>query len=212
MLFGLTQVCLPCRDLALSLRFYSDLLGFPLLRRSDLQADLDANGGGIRLCQTDSNIGPSLRLRLHTTEPAEAVRELIAQGASRGAATRRSAELEWIGEIVDPDGHRLELWCALSEDELDFVPDLPTSLEWTSSATALLQALLAGVPESFRAPARENTVRTAEYLAGSSLRVGRREAIRGFVRATPRLRRDQLKPALRQQAIDPADYRRDFDS
>lgn len=212
MLFGLTQVCLPCRDLDRSLSFYSDSLGFSLVARSEGQIDLDANGSGIRLLLAAGDIGAAVRVRLHTSKPDQSWQILIERGVTAGAAPHRSPAGELVAEIFDPDGHCLELWRALSEDELEYVPALPTSLEWTDEAVELLQKLLASVPASFRGPARGNTVATAEYLAGSSLRVGRQAAVRGFIRATPRLRRENLKPALREQGIDPEVFSSDFDS
>lgn len=210
MLCGLTHVVVPVSDLEAATAFYTKGLGMARVEAEDGGSewiDLEAAGVTVRLRVEATGWHVELRLQTQTVEEGlEALRAL--GGRLQAAACRQGRLLE--GQIEDPDGNRLCLWRRLGEDELGEEIPLPVTREWRPEAYELLRSLLAHVPQEFRDLARRNCVLEAEWLAVDLDWVEREQAARAYIRATPRLLRDKLKPALRQHGFDPEAMDEDF--
>lgn len=209
MFCGLSHLLLPVSDLAAARRFYAGAVGWAPLQEGEGSLDLDASGATLRLVVSDGPIAPAT-LRLEIAAVEEGAEVLRAAGATlrRPAAPNLADELE--AELEDPFGHRLVLWRRLREDELGRVPELPVTRPWEPAAEALLQSLLARVPASFRDLARTGAVAEAEYLCPLPGAVEPIHAARAYIRATPRFRRDYLKPALVDHGLEPEAFEEDF--
>lgn len=208
--FGLSHIALPVRDLEVAARLYRDALGFAERGRCDEWLELDA-GGTVALRLVGSarpDARASLRIQSPTIEATRAA--LIAAGCTAVGELARTPDQELTATVRDPDGHLLELWRPLSEDEYDVAPPLPTELTWTPDAEALLQALLKRVPALFRGLARRRVVRVAEELAERTKLVTREEVIRGYILASPRVTRERNRQPLIDLGIDVERYAADW--
>ena len=221
MLLGISHLCLPVRDSQRARAFWIDAVGLSPQAPGTEDApylDLDANGTILRLEQTTAKIRP-LRLRLQTSRIEQAIDQLTRAGGTLIHPPRANPALELSAEIADPDGHRLELWRRLSEDELTTTPEIPTEIAWDSTAADLLQSLLRRVPSLFRDLARRGAASEAEYLARQDkeerdcddAQVNVEHAIRAYIRSTPRLMRERARGPLLDHGIDPELYTEDFD-
>jgi hypothetical protein len=165
----------------------------------------------IRLMQVPA-IESKLSVRLSVPDVQAAYQALLAGGAASRYEPMRTPELEEIACVSDPDGHAIELWRALTEDEWGFVPELPKQGEWVPDAEQLLQRLLAHVPALFRMLARRKTTRVIDQLAREAQSPVTRElVIKGYITASAKITRYRLVEPLRSEGINPDDYREDFD-
>ena len=104
------------------------------------------------------------------------------------------------------------LWRALTEDEWDFVPELPKQGEWMPDAEDLLKRLLAHVPALFRMLARRKTTRVIEQMADEARSPVTQElVIKGYITASAKVTRYRLVEPLRAEGINPDDYQAEFD-
>lgn len=208
---GIRDIDLPVRDIDRSLRLYRDVLGFPLVSVAGGVATLDAASVQLRLFQTRS---PEHRaaIRVQSPEVDEALAALIAAGAVSLYAAMRTPEQELMGAVRDADGHTIYVFRPLTEDEYDFVPELPKELSWDDEAEQLMHALLKKVPALFRALARHRVTKEAESLAARTRRVTREEVIRGFILASPRVTRGRNKKPMIELGIDVDRYRADWEA
>ncbi len=213
MIFGISHVEVPVRDLRRAEVLYRSELGFVEQRRGDGFLDLDGGTTSVRLVETAEVAYPA-RIRLQVGNVAESLAV-----ASRGGATllyepMRTSELEEIGVARDPDGNVLIFWRALSEDEYGFVPPLPTERRWDAEAEALLGRLLSHVPALFRMLARRRVTKVAEELTEEARGrvVGREQVIRAFILASARVTRERARVPLLLNGIDPDRYRADFEA
>ena len=205
---GLPQILLPVRDLVAATRLYHLGAGFPI-KRSDLaHVDLDAGGIDLRLVAAAPPV-PPVTLRIQTARLDPSVRRFVEHGAESTGRGRLHSAGEAQVELLDPDGHHLVLWRRLRESELEAPIPLPITVPWDEGAQNLLGSLLGTVPEAFRDVARQGSVAEAELLAGH-LPVESLHAVRGFIRATPRLMRGRLHRPLIEHGIEPQDFQRDF--
>lgn len=205
---GLTHLELPVSRLSRSRPLYEHGAGFQPVAETADGVDLEAGGIVLRLCRRPVPF-PTVVLRLQTNDPAAAASTLVGRGAIPIQPAEKVADRELRATVEDPDGHRLILWRRLRESELDHPVDLPTVLFWHAPAGAVLNSLLSRVPELWRDLAREGSVAEAEHLsAGGPVR--RAHAIRGFIRSSPRLYRDNLRGTLLDHGICPEDYTDDF--
>lgn len=208
MLCGVSHIVVPVPDLGLGLAFYRDALGFALLDEEDGCADLDGCGVTLRLLEAETPL--PLALRLQTTQVSRWVSRLLESGATLLRPPADARDGERVAELRDPFGHRLILWRRLAESELESPPELPTTRPWREEAERVLKALLARVPEHFRAMARSGAVAEAELLCPAEDEVAIEHAVRAYIRATPRLMRVRLHRALAECGFDPAHYAEDF--
>lgn len=210
MLCGLTHFIVPVADLDAALEIYSEGLGFAVVAQTPERVDLDASPLVFCLIRGSSPVN-GLALRVQTLAVDEVARRLIGAGCTlQQGPIDCLARRERFAELADADGHRIELWRRLREDELPAPPPLPISRPWLAAAETLAQSLLAGVPEPLRDVARRGTVAEAELLCPEDDDVSEETYVRAFIRATPRLLRDELREPLRLHGFDPSAYEADF--
>jgi catechol 2,3-dioxygenase-like lactoylglutathione lyase family enzyme len=209
--FGLSHVDVPVTDLGRAEALYHGATGFPIKTRGPGWIEVDASGVLLRLLQTRSP-EHTVALRLQSAAVAEAVDSLVSAGATLLYRASRTPEQELLGAVRDPDGNILYVWRPLTEDEYDFVPDLPKQLSWAPDAEDLLKSLLKSVPALFRGLARHRIVAVAEELAESRRLVTREEVIRGFILASPRVTRSRNRQPLIDHGIDVERYKSDWDA
>ncbi len=211
MFYGVSHIVVPVTDLERSARIWRDVIGFVESRRGEEYVDMDSGNVAIRLMtvpSVESNI--SVRLNVHDVEAT--YQQLLAAGTSSRYAPMHTPDLEDMACVTDPDGHSIVLWRALTEDEWDFVPDLPKQGEWYPDAEALLKRLLAHVPALFRMLARRKVTRVVEELAKEdNSAVNREHVIRGYIMSSAKVTRSRLIEPLRAEGINPDDYQKEFD-
>lgn len=209
MFYGISHVDLAVRDLARSRRFYSEGLGFALLREGPGFCDLEANSLHLRLVES-RGVEYRCAIRLQVPDVAAAWARLVELGARPLYEPARTEQLELVGSAADPDGHCLTVWRNMSEDEYGFLPALPTEQGWLPEAEQLLKSLLTRVPSLFRGLARRKVVREAEELA-TGRDVGRDDVIRAYIRSNAKITRGRVRAPLIDHGVDLDQYRADFD-
>ncbi|WP_140634893.1 DUF2621 family protein [Methylibium rhizosphaerae] len=211
--FGVTHVRLPVRSLSRAQALYGGLLGFEQRAQGAGWLELDAGGTvGLRLVEVERTEHNAC-LRLLVADVDAVLDALLTIG---GCAlvhdVARTPEMTLCATVCDADGNLLTVWRALTEDEYDTPPELPTVLTWQADADALLKQLLKAVPALFRSLARRKVVRVAEELAGRSRVVTREDVIRGFILASPKIARERNRKPLVDAGIDVSRYQADWDA
>lgn len=211
MFFGVSHLVVQVTDLERSTHLWRDVMGFAVSREGEGYRDIDTGNVALRLIQVPA-IESRISLHVAVRNVKETYGALLAQGASSRYATSRTPELEEMACVNDPDGHSLVLWRTLTEDEWDFVPELPKEGEWLPEAEQLLQRLLSHVPALFRMLARRKTTRIIEMMAREARSPVTRElVIKGYITSSAKITRYRLIEPLRAEGINPDDYREDFD-
>jgi len=210
MFFGLSHVDVPVTDLDRAEAFWKGVVGFREAKRGEGFVDLDGGTAALRLLQV-AKVEHPVSLRVNVGDVRSAYDALIKAGGRPLYEPMRTPSLELVASVADPDGHSVFVWRDLTEDEYDFVPELPKEGEWTKDAEALLVALIAHVPALFRALARRKVTRIVEELAGRS-QVTREHVIRGYILSSAKITRYRLIEPLRKQGIDPERYREEFEA
>lgn len=111
----LMQVDRPCRDVAATTRFFTDVLGHTLLFRADTLAFVDI--GGVRLylrpAANEADIVRCSTLYFRTPSIEECTRQLVARGAHLREPPHIVARLPgqdvWLAFVDDPDGRMIGL-------------------------------------------------------------------------------------------------------
>lgn len=209
--FGLTHIDLPVSNLKRSLALYEGVLGFAIRAQKEGIVELESGTMGVRLVEAAR---PEHRaaLRVWVEDPDAAARALVDAGATLIYAVTRTPEQELVAGVRDPDGHTLNVYRPLTEDEYDFIPELPKELTWDPAAEELLKSLLKSVPVLFRALARRRVTKVVEELAETTRRVGREDVIRGFILASPKITRARNRRPLIEHGIDPDQYKADWEA
>lgn len=211
MFFGISHLVLPCTDLENSTRLWRDVIGFATARSGEGYVDIDTGSAILRLLQVPA-VESQITVRLQVADVGQAYQTLLAAGSAPRYAPMRTPELEEMCCVSDADGHAIVLWRALTEDEWDFVPELPKQGEWTADAEDLLQRLLAHVPAFFRMLARRKTTRVIEQLAQEARSPVTRElVVKGYITASAKVTRFRMVEPLRAEGINPDDYRAEFE-
>lgn len=211
MFFGISHLLLPTTQLDRSAQFWREVVGFAEARRGEGYVDIDTGSVVLRLLQVAA-VDVPVSVRLQVADVDQAYAALLAAGATPRYAPMRTPELESMACVSDADGHAIVLWRTLTEDEWDFVPELPKQGEWLPEAEALLQRLLAYVPAFFRMLARRKTTRVIEQLAAEAHSPVTRElVIKGYITASAKVTRFRLVEPLRKEGINPDDYQAEFD-
>ncbi|RMX04141.1 DUF2621 family protein [Corticibacter populi] len=212
MFYGISHLIVPTTDLERAVTLWRDVVGFAEARRGEGYVDIDSGNVQLRLMQVPA-IEAKVSLRLNVGDVRSTWQALLAAGAAPRYAPMKTPELEEMACVTDPDGHSILLWRALTEDEWDFVPELPKQQgEWTPEAEELLKRLLAHVPALFRMLARRKTTRVIEMMAAEAgSPVTRELVIRGYITSSAKATRFRLVEPLRAEGINPDDYRADFD-
>ena len=187
------------------------MIGFAEARRGDGYVDMDTGSALLRLMQVKA-IESRITVQLQVGDVGQAYAALLAAGAASRYGPMKTPELEEMACVGDPDGHSIVLWRALTEDEWDFVPELPKQGEWMPDAEDLLKRLLAHVPALFRMLARRKTTRVIEQMADEARSPVTRElVIKGYITASAKVTRYRLVEPLRAEGINPDDYQAEFD-
>ena len=211
MFFGISHLVVPVTDLERAARLWRDVIGFAEARRGDGYVDMDTGSALLRLMQVKA-IESRITVQLQVGDVGQAYAALLAAGGASRYGPMRTPELEEMACVGDPDGHSIVLWRALTEDEWDFVPELPKQGEWMPDAEDLLKRLLAHVPALFRMLARRKTTRVIEQMADEARSPVTQElVIKGYITASAKITRFRLVEPLRAEGINPADYQADFD-
>ena len=212
MFYGVSHIDIPVSDLDRATSLWRDAIGCQEFKRGEGFIDLDSGSIRLRLVQVERVEHP-VSVRVTVRDVPEAYATLVQAGAQPLYEAIRTPALELMASVADPDGHSIVLWRELTEDEYDFVPELPKEGEWHSDAEALLVKLLGHVPALFRALARRKATRNIEYLAATDRSaVTREHVIRGFILSSARITRYRLVDPLKHCGIDPERYQAEFES
>jgi catechol 2,3-dioxygenase-like lactoylglutathione lyase family enzyme len=212
MFYGVSHLDIPVTDLDRARSFWRDVIGCTEVKQGEGFADLDSGSIRLRLLQV-ARVEHPVSVRVAVRDVAEAYAALVQAGARPLYEAMRTPALELMACVADPDGHSIVLWRELTEDEYDFVPDLPKEGEWRAEAEELLVKLLAHVPALFRALARRKVTRNVEYLASTDHSpVTREHVIRGYILSSARITRYRLVEPLKRCGIDPERYRAEFET
>lgn len=207
---GLSHVDVPVRDLKRALKIYRDGLGFPVKAEGEGWVDLDAATAIIRLLESRQVERPA-SLRIEAVDIEAAVKALAKAGAEVLYEAGRTDDLTVEGTVRDRDNNTIIIWRALSEDEYDFDPDLPTELTWKPEAEALLKSMLKSVPALFRGLARRKVVKEAERRAGGKGLIDEELVVRSYISAQSPPTRPRARKPIREHGFDPDDYADEFD-
>ena len=213
MFFGVSHVDVPSRDLERASRFWCDGLGFVAKKRGDGFVDVDTGSMALRIFLTQTTKAPAA-IRLAVFDVDAAARQIAEVGGSLLYETSRTAALELAATCADPDGNQIIVWRDLSEDEYDFVPELPMTLTWDDDASHLLKSLLGHVPALFRGLARRKVTRNAEYVASTAgqPRVTRDTVVRAYIISNAKITRDRVRKPLISHGFNPEQYPEEFDA
>lgn len=209
---GASHVVFPVKSLSKSRAVYAKLLGFPEKASGEGWVDLDAGGTILVRLLEVARPDRTTSIRVQVADVDRAHEALVRAGCTHVVAPTRTPAQEHVAAVKDPDGHVLEVWRPLTEDEYDFVPELPKELSWDPEADALLKSLLRAVPALFRGLARRRVAATAEELAERTRLVTREEVIRGFILASPRVTRGRNRQPLVDHGIDVDAYKADWEA
>jgi len=211
MFYGISHIDLPVSNIERASKFWRDVIGLTEIKRGEGFIDLDSGNMAIRLIQVSEVKNPvSLRIPVHNLQTAY---ELILKANTKSAyEPMRTDNLEEIACVTDEDGHSIILWRLLTEDEWDFVPQLPKEGEWYPDAEELLKRLLSYVPAMFRGLARRKVTKVVEMLAKEDhSAVTREHAIKGYITSSAKVTRGRLIEPLKKEGINPDDYKEEFD-
>jgi len=211
MFYGISHIDLPVSNIERASKFWCDVIGLTEIKRGEGFIDLDSGNMAIRLIQVSEVKNPvSLRIPVHNLQTAY---ELILKANTKSAyEPMRTDNLEEIACVTDEDGHSIILWRLLTEDEWDFVPQLPKEGEWYPDAEELLKRLLSYVPAMFRGLARRKVTKVVEMLAKEDhSAVTREHAIKGYITSSAKVTRGRLIEPLKKEGINPDDYKEEFD-
>ena len=129
-MLGVDHVAMSVRDLAISMDFYTEILGLRVSEREfqnpGVEHFLDCGGsligliqgdaGGDRHLFQDGGLGANhFSLRVHTTEFDRIVEELKTRGVTINFSKKR--ERSWSVYFEDPDGNKLEMTAWPQEDK-----------------------------------------------------------------------------------------------
>jgi len=211
MYHGISHVDLPVSNIERASKFWCDIIGLTETKRGEGFVDLDSGNMAIRLIQVSEVKNPvSLRIPVQDVRMAYAL--ILKANLKSAYEPMRSDNLEEIACVTDEDGHSIILWRILSEDEWDFVPQLPKEGEWYPDAEELLKRLLTYVPAMFRGLARRKVTKVVEMLAKEDQSaVTREHVIKGYITSSAKLTRGRLIEPLKKEGINPDDYKEEFD-
>lgn len=208
---GISHIDLPVTNIERAYKFWCDVIGLTETKRGEGYVDLDSGNMAIRLIEVSEVKNPvSLRILVQNLQVAY---DLLLKASTKPAyEPMRTDDLEEIACVTDDDGHSIIIWRHLTEDEWDFIPQLPKEGEWFPDAEDLLKRLLSYVPAMFRGLARRKVTRVVDSLARQEHAVVTREhVIKGYITSSAKLTRYRLIEPLQKEGINPDDYQEEFD-
>jgi hypothetical protein len=211
MFHGISHLDLQVTDLNQARALWADTMGFHVSREADGYIELDSGNVALRLIEVP-HIEQTGSIRISVPSVDAAYQKLLNAGLSSRYAPMHTPDLEKIACVNDANGHAIILWRPLTEDEWNFVPDLPKTGEWLPDAEDLVVRLLSHVPAFFRMLARRKVTRVVEKLAtDDNSPVTREHVIKGYITASAKVTRSRLVEPLKAEGINPDDYQAEFD-
>lgn len=211
MFTGISHVDLPVSNIERASTLWCDVIGLSEIKKGEGFVDLDSGNMMIRLIEV-SEVKHPVTVRVIVQDLTAAYEKILEGGAKSAYEPMRTEDLEEIACVTDEDGHSIILWRLLTEDEWDFVPQLPKEGEWYPDAEELLKRLLSYVPALFRALARRKVTKVVEMLANEdNSAVNREHVIKGYITSSAKVTRERLIEPLKKEGINPDDYKEDFD-
>lgn len=211
MFHGISHIDIPVSNIERARKFWCDVIGLTETKKSEGFIDLDSGNVAIRLIQV-SEVRNPVSLRIPVRDVQAAYKLILTSNTRSAYEPMRTDSLEEIACVTDEDGHSIILWRLLTEDEWDFVPQLPKEGEWYPDAEALLKRLLSYVPAMFRGLARRKVTKVVEMLAKEQQSaVTREHVIKGYITSSAKLTRSRLIEPLKKEGINPDDYKEEFD-
>ena len=211
MFYGISHFDLQVTSLENSKKLWSDTIGLKISKQDEGFIELDSGNVSIRLIEVPY-IEHTSTIRLNASSVTAAYQHLLANNAQARYEPMNTPDLERVACVSDTDGNSLIIWRALTEDEWDFVPDLPKTGEWYEDAEELVVNLLSHVPAFFRMLARRKVTRVVEQLArDNNSAVTREHVIKGYITSSAKVTRSRLIEPLKAEGINPDDYQAEFD-
>ena len=211
MFHGISHFDLQTSSLLQSRQLWAEVIGLNVSREGEGFIELDSGNVAIRLIEV-SEVNQTSTIRLSVQNVSGAYKHLVENGTTSRYEPMETPDLEKIACVTDQNGHSIILWRSLTEDEWDFIPQLPKTGEWYPDAEELLIRLLSHVPAFFRKMARRKVTRVVEELANEMNSPVRREhVIKGYITSTAKVTRSRLIKPLIAEGINPDDYKEDFE-
>lgn len=211
MFHGISHVDLQVTNLEQTSQLWSEVIGFTIKSHGEGFVEIDSGNVAIRLIEVPA-IEQTTTIRVSVANVSNSFQHLVDAGATPRYEPMKTPDLEKIACVTDQNGHSIILWRALSEDEWDFVPDLPKTGEWYPDAEELVVKLLSHVPSFFRMLARRKVTRVVEELAKEdNSAVTREHVIKGYITSSAKVTRLRLIKPLEAEGINPDDYQAEFD-
>lgn len=211
MFHGISHVDVQVTNLAKGRQLWSEVIGFMISKEGEGFVELDSGNVAIRLIEVPG-IEQTSTIRLSVPSVKQAYDKLLNYGAIGKYEPMNTPDLQKIACVTDENGHSIIIWRSLSEDEWDFVPELPKTGEWLPDAEALVVNLLSHVPAFFRMLARRKVTRVVEELAREdNSPVTRDHVIKGYITSSAKVTRSRLIAPLEAEGINPDDYKAEFD-
>jgi predicted enzyme related to lactoylglutathione lyase len=210
MFHAISHIDLQVVDLNKAKNLWANVIGLSITAEGDGFIELDSGNITIRLIEVPL-IEQTTTLRLSVPSVQNAYTKLTSYGAQVKYAPMNTPDLQKIACVTDENGHSIIIWRSLSEDEWDFVPELPKTGEWYDDAEQLLLNLLSHVPAFFRMLARRKVTRVVEELAREdNSPVTREHVIKGYITSSAKVTRSRLIEPLKAEGINPDDYQAEF--
>ena len=211
MFHGISHIDLQTHNLDQARQLWAETVGLNTTREGEGYIELDSGNVIIRLIEVPE-INQVSTIRLSVPKVTDAYDHLIENGATSRYEPMETPDLEKMACVTDQDGNIIILWRSLTEDEWDFIPDLPKTGEWYPDAEDLLVRLLSHVPAFFRMLARRKVTRVVEQLAKEeNSAVNREHVIKGYITSSAKVTRSRLIKPLLEEGINPDDYKEEFD-
>jgi len=162
----------------------------------------------------------AVSLLLYAAEHAQAYLEIQCNHLEKDAEKLLQNDVVQAITTMEQEGHRLQqklisdcgitliLSQILTEDDLDELPDLPTSLPWDEATLRHVQRILRIVPLDFRSKARQKVTERAEYLAveAGDLMVNEAYAMQALMDTTLKFQYRSLYEAMQAEGIETQAY------
>ena len=211
MFHGISHIDLQVTDLKKARSLWADTIGLVISREDEGYIEMDSGNVAIRLIEVPA-VEQTSTVRITVPDVSKAYQHLLDAGATSRYEPMKTPDLHKIACVTDSNGHSIIVWRILSEDEWDFVPELPKTGEWLPEAEDLVVRLLSHVPAFFRMLARRKVTRVVEELAREDdSPVTTEHVIKGYITASAKVTRSRLVEPLKAEGINPEDYQEEFD-
>lgn len=200
-----TTIIHPVANPIAAAAFLCNTLGFQKKSSSTDALVVDNGSVAVRLVLRPALEQGVLNVELHTQNLGDATTTLLALPAVTLLQARiaiGNTRLE--SRLQGPHGIIITVAQEFTEDELDILPPLPTSLIWDGQAESCIRQILRLIPIDFRDGARLRITEKAEMLAGenAAITVTLDNALQALADITPHFQHPLLLSALQQQGID----------